>query len=84
MFVAVKVPTFVVPVIFAELTITFVVQKLFENQAFPWTVRFALASAPMPTFEVAVKVPTFAIPLIFAEVVIKFVVQKLFENQAFP
>jgi hypothetical protein len=34
-FVAVKVPAFAVPVIFAELAITFIVQKLLENHAFP-------------------------------------------------
>jgi hypothetical protein len=34
-FVAVKVPAFAVPVIFAEVATTFVVQKLFENHAFP-------------------------------------------------
>jgi hypothetical protein len=36
---AMKVPTFAVPVTFAEVAITLVVQKLFEAQAFPWTLR---------------------------------------------
>jgi hypothetical protein len=60
-----------------------VVQKLFENQAFPCTVRFALAAVPMPTF-VPVKVPTFAVAVMFALDAITFDAQKLFENQAFP
>ena len=79
-----NVPTFAVPVMFAEVAITFGVQKLFENHAFPWTVRFALAAVPMPTFEDAIKVPTFDVPVMFAEVAITFGVQKLFENHAFP
>jgi hypothetical protein len=36
--VARKVPTFAIPVTFAEVAETFVVQKLFANQAFPWTL----------------------------------------------
>jgi len=83
-FVPVKVPTFAVPVTFARVAITLVVQKLLENQAFPWTVRLALAAVPMPMFEVAVKVPTFAVTVMFAEVATTLVVQKLFENHAFP
>jgi hypothetical protein len=75
---------FAAPMTFAEVAATFVVNRLFENQAFPWTVRFALAPVPIPMFEVAVNIPTFAVPVMFAEVAITFVVQKLFENQAFP
>jgi hypothetical protein len=82
--VAVKVLTFAVPVMFARVATTLVVQKLFENHAFPWTVRFALGAAPIPTFEVAVKVPTFAVAATFALVADTLVVQKLFENHAFP
>ena len=64
---------------------TFVVQKLFENHAFPWTVNFALGAVPIPTFTSARKVPTFPVPNTFAALVaVTFVVQKLFENQAFP
>jgi hypothetical protein len=36
--VARKVPTFAVPVMFELVAETLVVQKLFENQAFPWTL----------------------------------------------
>jgi hypothetical protein len=71
-------------VTFALVAITLVVQKLLENQAFPWTVRFALAAVPIPTGEAVTRVPTFAVLVIFALVAITLVVQKLFENQAFP
>jgi hypothetical protein len=71
-------------VTFAEVVVTLVVQRLFENHAFPWTVRFAVGAVPIPTFEVAVKVTTFAIPVMFAEVATTLVVQKLLENHAFP
>jgi hypothetical protein len=73
-----------VSAIFMVVAVTFVVQRLFENQAFPWTVKFALAPVPIPIFEVTAKIPTFAVPVMFAEVAITFVVQKLFENHAFP
>jgi hypothetical protein len=79
-----KVPTFAVSVTFALVARTFVVQKLFENQAFPWTVRFALGVVPTPTFEVTMKVPMFAVPVMFELVATTLVVQKLSENQAFP
>ena len=79
-----KAPIFAVPLTLNEVAATFVVQKLFENQAFPWIVRFALGTVPIPTFVVARKVPTFAVVLMFALVAATFVVQKLFENQAFP
>ena len=82
--VARKVPTFAVPLTFVLVAPTFVVQKLFENHAFPWTVRLALGVVPIPTLEVETKVPTFAVPVTFEFSAMTFVVQKLFENQAFP
>jgi hypothetical protein len=79
-----RVPTFAVPVIFELITRMSDAQKLFENHAFPWTVRFAVAPVPIPTFEDTTRVPMFADPVTFAEVASRPVVQKLFENQAFP
>jgi hypothetical protein len=81
--VANKVPTFAVPRTFALVAPTFIVQKLFENQTFPPTERFALAAVPIP-MEVANKVPIFAVPRTFALVAPTLDVQRLFENQTFP
>jgi len=81
--VARKVPTFAVPKTFALVVITFGVPNPFETHTFPWTVKFALAAIPIPTF-VAMKVTMFAVPKKFALFVITFGVQTLFETHAFP
>jgi hypothetical protein len=69
---------------FAEVAKTLVVRKLLENQAFPPTVRFAVALAPMPTFEVTSRFPTFAVPVTFAEVAKTSVTKNAFEINTFP
>jgi hypothetical protein len=75
--------TFVVPRTFAEVAKTLFVRKLLENQAFPPTVRFAVAPALIPMLKVA-RVPIFGVPAMFMEVDRTLVVRKLLENQAFP
>jgi Zn-dependent protease with chaperone function len=63
---------------------TLVVRKLLENQAFPPTVRFAVAAAPMPILDVTSRVAIFAVPATFAEVAETLGVVRLLENQTLP
>jgi hypothetical protein len=51
---------------------TLVVQKLFENQAFPWTARVALAAVPIPTGEGVMTEKAFVVPEVFEETAKRF------------
>ena len=73
------VPTFAVPVTFAEEATTFVVVMPFETYTLPWTLRaFPAALVPRPKVEAA-HVWTFIVPVMFAEEATTFVVVTLFE-----
>jgi hypothetical protein len=61
-----------------------VVRKLFENQAFPPIVKFAVGLARIPMLELTAITATFMTPVTFAEVAKTLVVVRLLENQAFP
>jgi hypothetical protein len=79
-----RVAIFAVPVRSVEVAKTLVVRKLFENQAFPPTVRFAEAPARIPMLDATARVAIFAVPDTFAEVAETLAVVRLLENQALP